>query len=347
MSANLTPHRFPQLPRNFFLGWMTGESKHLCAALLRATLLGVVFVLASALAHATADTIKIVVPFAAGGPVDQLARILGHELGPKLGADVIVDNRGGAGGALACDLVAHASPDGSTILLGSLGSQVLSPILKAPTTYDPTGAFAPVMLVGSVPSILVVSSKLGVSDLQELMARARSGQQMTYASAGPGTTMNIAGEMFNAAAGLKVTHVPYRGAAPAISDLLGGHVDMLSADLPVLLPLVAAGTVKPLALLGTQRSPLLPAVPTMLELGLPGVVMENWYGVFVPIATPPAVQSKLEAALFSVLEIPSVKERSAANGMRGTLGADAFRAKLPKEFAFWRNTIETLGITAE
>jgi tripartite-type tricarboxylate transporter receptor subunit TctC len=313
----------------------------------RAGLLGVVLLLASSLGHATADTIKIVVPFVAGGPVDQLARILGNELGPKLGAEVIVENRGGAGGALGADLVAHAVPDGSTILLGSLGSQVLSPVLKPPTTYDATGAFAPVMLVGSVPSFLVVSPKLGVSDLKALIAQVRSGRQMTYGSAGLGTTMNIAGEMFNAAAGLKVTHVPYRGAAPAISDLLGGHVDMLTADLPVLLPLITADAVKPLALLGTQRSPLLPSVPTTDELGLRGVVMENWYGVFVPVATPPAVKSKLEVALFSVLEISSVKERMVANGMRGTLGADAFKARLPEEFAFWRNTIKTLGITSE
>ena len=311
-----------------------------------AGLLGAVLVLAS-LGHATADTIRIVVPFAAGGPVDQLARILGQELGPKLGAEMIVQNRGGGGGALGADLVAHAVPDGSTILLGSLGSQVLSPILKPPTTYDAERALAPVMLVGSVPSFLVVSPKLGVSDLKALIALARSGQPMTYGSAGSGTTMNIAGEMLNAAAGLKITHVPYRGAAPAISDLLGDHLDMLSADLPVLLPLINAGTVKPLALLGLQRSPLLPTVPTTAELGLSDVVMENWYGVFVPVATPPAIQSKLEAALFSVLAIPSVKERMAAKGMRGTLGADAFKAKLPEEFTFWRNIIMTLGITSE
>jgi tripartite-type tricarboxylate transporter receptor subunit TctC len=229
---------------SFLLVWCARQMTKLSWAVL----LGLAFVLASSVGHATAGTIKIVVPFAAGGPVDQLARILGNELGPKLGGDVIVDNRGGAGGALGNDLVAHAAPDGSTILLGSLGSQVLSPILKPPTTYDPTSAFAPVMLVGSVPSFLVVSPKLGVSDLKALIAQVRSGQQMTYGSAGPGTTMNIAGEMLNAAAGLKVTHVPYRGAAPAISDLLGGHLDMLTADLPVLLPLITAGAARGAAL---------------------------------------------------------------------------------------------------
>jgi tripartite-type tricarboxylate transporter receptor subunit TctC len=344
MSTDLVRYRLPELhPTQFLRVVQTNRTKRFSWA----GLWGAVLVLASSFTHASADTIKIVVPFAAGGPVDQLARIVGNELGPKLGVDVIVENRGGAGGALGNDLVAHAPPDGSTILLGSLGSQVLSPILKPPTTYDAAGAFAPVMLVGSVPSFLVVSPNLGVSDLKALIALAKSGRQLTYGSAGLGTTMNIAGEMLNAAAGLKIAHVPYRGAAPAISDLLGGHVDMLSADLPVLLPLITAGSVKPLALLGTQRSPLLPTVPTTVELGLSGVVMENWYGVFVPVATPPAVQGKLESALFAVIERPSIKERMVESGMRGTLGADAFKAKLPEEFVFWRNTIRTLSITSE
>jgi tripartite-type tricarboxylate transporter receptor subunit TctC len=344
MSTDLVRYRLPELHRTQFLR-VSQEKRE--KRFSWAGFWGVVLVLASSFTHASADTVRIVVPFAAGGPVDQLARILANGLGPKLNVDVIVENRGGAGGALGSDLVAHAAPDGSTILLGSLGSQVLSPILKPPATYDAAGAFAPVMLVGSVPSFLVVSPKLGVSDLEALIALARSGRQLTYGSAGLGTTMNIAGEMLNAAAGLKIGHVPYRGAAPAIGDLLGGHVDMLSADLPVLLPLITAGSVRPLALLGTQRSALLPTVATTVELGLSGVVMENWYGVFVPVSTPPAVQSKLEAALFSVIESPSVKDRIAANGMRGTLGADAFKAKLPEEFVFWRSTIRTLGITSE
>jgi len=170
---------------------------------------------------------------------------------------------------------------------------------------------------------------------------------MTYGSAGPGTTMNIAGEMLNAAAGLHITHVPYRGAAPAISDLLGGHLDMLNADFPVLLPLVRSHSVRALALLATDRSALLPEVPTTAELHLPEVVMENWYGVFLPSGTPPQFQQRLEKALFAVLGTPTVRERLASDGIRGTLGADAFKAKLPKEFLFWRHTISTLGIAAE
>ncbi len=295
---------------------------------------------------AMADTVKIVVPFAAGGPVDQLARLLASELGAKLNANVIVDDRGGAGGAIASEYVAHAAPDGNTVLLASLGSQVLSPILKPPTAYDPVKSFEPVMLVGVVPSLLVVNKDLGVASLPQLINKAKV-QKLTYGSAGPGTTMNIAVEMLNAAAGVKITHVPYRGAAPAISDLLGGHVDMLNADLPVLLPLVQAGSVKALALFADQRSPLLPDLPTTVELGLPSVIMENWYGAFLPAGTPPQVRDKLEQALFAVIAMPAIKQRLAGNGLSGRLGHEAFADRLAKEFATWPDTIHKLGITGE
>jgi len=295
-------------------------------------------------APAFAETVKIVVPFAAGGPVDQVARILAPELGPKLGADVIVDDRGGAGGAIAAEFVARAAPDGDTMLLVSLGAGVLGPILKPPAAYDPVKSFEPVMRIGAVPSLLVVNQQLGVATLKELIAKAKQ-EKLTYGSAGPGTTMNIAVEMLNAAAGVKITHVPYRGAAPAITDLLGGHVDMLNADLPVLLPLVQAGKVKALALFAPERSALIPDLPTTKELGLPSVVMENWYGVWLPAGTPPHIRDRLEQALFAVVAIPSIKERFAGNGMHDTLGHEAFAALLKQEFADWPATIQKLGIT--
>jgi tripartite-type tricarboxylate transporter receptor subunit TctC len=144
-----------------------------------------------------------------------------------------------------------------------------------------------------------------------------------------------------------IIHVPYRGAAPALNDLLGGHVDVVNADLPVLLPLVKAGSVKPVALFAAERSPLLPDLPTTKELGLPSVVMENWYGIFLPAGTPEAARDKLEKALYAVAAIPSVKQRFADNGMHGTLGHDAFMARLGREFAAWPETIKQLGITGE
>lgn len=297
-------------------------------------------------APAGAETVKIVVPFAAGGPVDQLARLLGHELGPLLGADVIVEDKGGAGGAIGSETVARATPDGTTILLASMGSHVISPTLRPPSGYDPVKSFEPVMMVGSVPSLLVVGPKPGVSTLKELIAKAKT-QSMTYGSAGAGTTMNIAGEMLNAAAGLKIAHVPYRGAAPALTDLMGGHLDMLNADFPVLLPLVKAGKVTALAVYAAERSPLLSDVPTTAELGLPDVVMESWYGVFLPAGTPKPVHDKLEKALFAVVALPSVKERLAAGGMHSALGSAAFKARLAKDFPYWQDTIKKLGIKVE
>jgi tripartite-type tricarboxylate transporter receptor subunit TctC len=309
-------------------------------------LVALFFVAALLLAPAIAEPIKIVVPFAAGGPVDQLARVLASELGPKLGEDVIVDDRGGAGGAIACEFVARANPDGKTILLASLGAFVIAPILKPPANYDPVKSFEPVMLVGTVPSLVVVNPKSGISTLAELVARAKQ-QQLSYGSAGPGTTMNIALEMLNKAAGVKVTHVPYRGAAPAITDLLGGHIDTMNADLPVLLPLVKAGTVKALALFAPERTPLLPDLPTTKELGFPGLIMENWYGVFLPAGTPKDARDKLEQALFAVVTTPAIKERFAQDGTHGALDHEAFAAMLVKQFAEWPERIKMLGITGE
>jgi tripartite-type tricarboxylate transporter receptor subunit TctC len=295
---------------------------------------------------AAAEPIKIVVPFAAGGPVDQLARVLASELGPRLGEDVIVDDRGGAGGAIACEFAARANPDGKTVLLASLGAFVIGPILKPPANYDPVKSFEPVMLVGSVPSLVVVNPKSGISTLAELIAKAKQ-QQLSYGSAGAGTTMNIALEMLNKAAGVKITHVPYRGAAPAITDLLGGHIDTMNADLPVLLPLVNAGTVKALALFAPERTPLLPDLPTTKELGFPGLVVENWYGVLLPAGTPKAMRDKLEQALFAVIATPAIKGRFARDGTHGALDHEAFAAMLAKQFAEWPQRVKTLGITGD
>jgi tripartite-type tricarboxylate transporter receptor subunit TctC len=295
---------------------------------------------------ASADPIKIVVPFAAGGPVDQLARVLANGLSPKLGEDVIVDDRGGAGGAIACEFVARANPDGKTVLLASLGAFVIGPILKPPANYDPVKSFEPIMLIGSVPSLIVVNPKSGIATLADLIAKAKQ-QQLSYGSAGLGTTMNIALEMLNKAAGVKITHVPYRGAAPAITDLLGGHIDTLNADLPVLLPLVKAGKVKALAVFSPERTPLLPDLPTTKEAGFPGMIMENWYGLLFPAGTPKDVRDRIERAAFAVIATPAVKARFATDGTHGALDHDAFAAMLSKQFAEWPGRIKMLGISAE
>jgi len=230
--------------------------------------------------------------------------------------------------------------------MASLGSHVISAVLRPQVSYDPVKSFAPIAFMGSVPSLLVVRADFPAQSLDELIARARQGD-LSYGSAGAGTTMNVAGELFNAAASVKTSHVPYRGAGPAINDLLGGHIDFLNADLPVLLPLVNANKVRALALFGTERSALLASVATTVELGYPDMVMENWYGLFAPAGIAANQQAALEQAVLEVAQIPAVAERLAIGGLHGTTDAQHFAAKLERDVAYWGPQIKKLGITAQ
>src|SRR5882672_825010 len=188
--------------------------------------------------QAQQDVVKIIVPFAAGGPVDAMARLLAQEMQGPLGTNIVVENRGGAGGVIATDQVARAPADGKTLLMGSQGSHVISGVLQTHVKYDPAKSFDAIAMVGAVPMLLVASPQLPFKDFQDLIALAKS-RHLSYASAGPGTVMNIAGELINTGAGIKLAHVPYRGVAPALPDLIAGRLDVVPADAPVLLPLVA------------------------------------------------------------------------------------------------------------
>jgi tripartite-type tricarboxylate transporter receptor subunit TctC len=313
-----------------------------------ARLLGVGFALSVLFATpAAADTVKIIVPFAAGGPVDMVARLLAQELGPRLNADVVVENRGGAGGALAAEMVVRAPPDGKTLYVASHGSFVINAVLRPPAGYDPRKAFTAIGLMGAAPSLFIVRKDHPAAALTDLIAMAKKDGKMSYASAGAGTTMHIAGEQLNAAAGIKLVHVPYRGAAPALNDLLGGHVDIMNADLPVLLPHVTSGKARALVLASPERTPLLPNLATTAELGYPDVVMENWYGFFAPAGLSPDMQAKLEKAMLETVKVPTVAERFRAGGVRGALDGKAFAEHLDREFSYWGPQIKKLGITAD
>jgi len=309
-------------------------------------LLAAALLLASALPVIAADPIKLVVPFAAGGPVDLIARTIAGGLPARLNAEVIIENRGGGGGVIATELVAKSAPDGHTLLQASLGSQVLSAALRPQLNYDPIKSFTPIVLVGVVPSLLVVSSRSKIGSVADLLAQAKQ-KTLSYGSAGPGTTMNIAAELFNSIAGIKTTHVPYRGAGPALNDLLGGHLDIIIADTPVLVPLVNTNAVRPLALFAVERSPLIPDVATTGQLGFPEVVMENWYGVLAPAGLAPPLRAGLEKAILDVLASPDVKERLAAGGLQGTRGSEGFKARLASDVAYWGPAVKKLGISAE
>lgn len=297
-------------------------------------------------AHA-ADPIKMVVPFAAGGPVDALARIVAAEIGPRLQTDVVVENRGGAGGLLAVEQVARAAPDGRTILFASVGAFVITNALKPQPGYDQLKSFAPIARIGAAPTLFIVKADSPIKTLPELIAAAKADSKMSYGSAGAGTTMHIASEQLNHSAGTKITHVPYRGIAPALNDIMGNHITFLNGDITVLYPLVQQGTLRALAVAGTERSALLPDVPTAQELGYKGVYMENWYGALVPAATPPDVVAKLEAAVMDAVKNPAVWAKISANGVYGPQDAKAFRAQIEKDIAYWGPEIKKLGIQGE
>jgi tripartite-type tricarboxylate transporter receptor subunit TctC len=297
-------------------------------------------------AHA-ADPIKVVVPFAAGGPVDALARIVAAELAPRLSTDVVVENRGGAGGMLAVEQVARAPADGRTVLFASVGAFVITNALKPQPGYDQLKTFAPVARIGAAPTLFIVKADSPIKTLPELIAKAKTDSKMSYGSAGAGTTMHIVAEQLNASAGTKITHVPYRGIAPALNDIMGGHINFLNGDITVLYPLVKQGTLRALAVAGTERTALLPDVPTAQELGYKDVYMENWYGALVPAATPPDVVAKLEAAIMDAVKTPAVWSKISANGVYAPQDAKAFRAQIEKDVAYWGAEIKKLGITAE
>jgi tripartite-type tricarboxylate transporter receptor subunit TctC len=298
-------------------------------------------------APAEADSIKVVVPFAAGGPVDTLARLISADMQTRLKSDMVIENRGGAGGVLATEAVARAAPDGKTLLFGSSGSHVISAALWAGhLSYDPLKSFAPIAFVGAVPMLVIVAADYPAKTLAELIAKART-ETLSYASAGAGSTMHIIGEVINAEAKIKTTHVPYKGVAPALNDLLGGHIQLLSADLPVLEPLVKGGKVRALALFATERSPLLPDVPTSAQLGYPGMLMGNWYGMLAPAGIAPDVQARLEQAMLDAMKSPQVAARLNAGGLRGMTGSKEFGERIAREVAYWGPQIKKLGISAE
>ncbi len=295
--------------------------------------------------------VRVVVPFAPGG-VDAVARILAEQL-KTAERSFVVENHGGAGGAIGSAKVAEAAPDGKTILFATLGSHILGPATKDPKSipYDPSSAFEPIVLIGSVPSLLVARPGLAVGiTLGELIALARRAQAekkpLSYGSAGLGSTMNVAMELLKSAAGVDIAHIQYRGAGPAITDLLGNHVDMLVADVNVLTPKLSTG-IRPIALLAAERSKLAKDVPTTTELGYPGVVMENWYGILVPRGVPAPVRAALERDFLQALQEPRVAEKLSAFGMRNSGNSAQFGARLLKEQQEWRAIVNKFGIKVE
>jgi tripartite-type tricarboxylate transporter receptor subunit TctC len=272
----------------------------------------------STIAHAQdfpTKPIKLIVPFPPGGPNDIIARVVGAKLAELIGQPVVIDNRGGAGGVLGTDAVAKAEPDGYTIAITSAGALAISKSLQEKLPYDTLKDLKPVTLVAKVPELLVVANNVPAQSMPELLtlAKAKPGQ-LNFASTGPGSMPHLAGELFRTSAGIDIVHVPYKGAAPAVNDIVGQQVQMVFLDIPVLLPQVQAGKVRPIAIGSRERVPSLPNVPTTAEVGLPQIEAENWYGMVAPAATPAAVIAKLHRATAEALKSPEVKDKLSAQG---------------------------------
>jgi tripartite-type tricarboxylate transporter receptor subunit TctC len=301
-----------------------------------------------AVTSAAAETVRIVVPFAPGGALDPLARILANGLAKLRPHDVfLVENIGGAGGMLGLGTVAKAAPDSRTLLFTPSGPMVLSPLFQSNLPFDHTTAFDPIVLVGSVKSALIVRAGLNISTLAELVAAAKGGAKFTYGSTGIGTSPHISGAMFAHAAGIQMTHVPYRGLGPAMNDIVGGHIDAIATSVTGVLPYVQSNRARALATLDNERSPELPDVPTTVELGYRDVVMPQWYGLLGSAGLPAEMRGTLEEQALSVLRSPEVVKQLAVTGIHGAKGRAEFQAMLATEFKKWPALLPKLGITPQ
>jgi tripartite-type tricarboxylate transporter receptor subunit TctC len=292
-----------------------------------------------------AKPIKLIVPFPAGGPNDIIARIVGQRMSELTKQPVIIDNRGGAGGALGTDAVAKAAPDGYTIGIVNLGALAINQSMEK-VPYETLKDLAPVTLVVTVPEMLVVASNVPAKNMSELVALAKAQPgKLNFASTGPGSLPHLAGELLKLTAQIDIAHVPYRGAAPAINDLLGQQVQMTFLDLPAILPHIRSGTLKPIALGTDARAPTAPDVPTTFELGMPALRIENWYGMVAPAATPPAVIAVVNRITTTALADPAVKEKLAEQGLTTVGNSPAqFRDYIAAETAKWAKVIKDAGV---
>ena len=259
--------------------------------------------------------IRIVVPYAPGGTTSILTRAVGQKLTDAWGQSIIVDNRGGAAGGIGTEAVARAAPDGYTLLLGTVGTFGINSAVYTKLSYDPVKDFAPVGMLATSANMLLVHPSVPVTSVKELIALAKSKpNSLNYGSSGSGSTSHLSGEMFKSMAGINMTHVPYKGGAPMMADLLGGQLEVMFDQVPAVLPHVKSGRARALAVTTAQRSAAAPDVPTMAEAGVPGYEMAVWYGLLAPAATPRDIVAKLNAELAKVLNQPDFKQQMLAQG---------------------------------
>jgi tripartite-type tricarboxylate transporter receptor subunit TctC len=308
----------------------------------------VVAALATSLAFAQATypskAVRLVVRFRAGGTTDLLARAAAQKLSETWGQQVIVDNRPGAAGNIGSELVAKAAPDGYTLLMGTVGTHAINPSLYAKMPYDHVKDFVPVILVAGVPNVLVVNPGLPVNSVAELIAYAKANPgKLNFASSGSGTSIHLSGELFKAMTGVEMTHVPYKGSAPALTDLIGGQVQLMFDNLPSSLAFIKAGKLRALGVTSAARAVALPDTPAVADT-VPGFEASSWFGILAPAGTPRDVVMKINAETAKWLASPDAKEKLASQGANAAGGSpDVFVKHIQTETAKWAKVVKDSG----
>jgi tripartite-type tricarboxylate transporter receptor subunit TctC len=291
--------------------------------------------------------VRLVVPFPPGGSNDIVGRLIGQELTDRLGKQVIIDNRGGAGGVLGSEIAAHADPDGHTLLIISVAYAFNPALYKL--RFDPEKAFAPIAMLGTGPNALTVFPKLQANSVKELIAltKAKPGQ-LNYASAGVGSFQHLGSELFRIMAGINVVHIPFKGGGPAMADVIAGNTQICLGSLLQVIPHIQSGRLKALGVGGIKRSSALPNVPTIAEAGVPGYDASNWWGLLVPAKTPPAVVERLRREIALILANPEVRKKFESQGAETVkVNGEAFGKHIKTEMVKWQKVVKEAGIKAE
>jgi tripartite-type tricarboxylate transporter receptor subunit TctC len=295
-----------------------------------------------------AKPVTILVPFSAGGTADIVTRILAQRLAAELGQSFLVDNRAGAGGTIATAALARSSPDGCTLLVHHMGL-VFNATLYRHLPYDTLKDVAPVASIGSTPNVLVVNNDVAAKTVPEFLALARAKPRtISYGSGGVGSAGHLPMELLQSTAGIELLHVPYKGSAPAITDLIGGHIQAMLLTIPAVMPYITSGQLRAIATSGAKRSPALPQLPTLAEAGVTGFAYEPWYGVFAPAGTPGPVLREIHDAIDKVIRDPDVAEKLATQGLEvQPMPREAFVSTVRSDLPKWGAVIDKLGIKLE
>ena len=319
--------------------------------MMRASILPIFLMLAAAPAGAAYPDkpIRMIMPYPAGGSIDTAGRAVAQKLADTFGQQIVIDNRTGAGGVIGTETAARAVPDGYTLVIGGTGTLALSPHLHRKLSYDPVRDFSPVTMLIASPYVIVVHPSVPANSVRELIALAKAKPgQINYASGGAGSAPHFASEMFNTAAGVKLTHVPYKGSTPGVIDLIGGQVQVMFTGIPSVLAYIKSNRVRALAVTGKTRTTALPDVPTVIESGVPGYVVSPWFGLLVPARTPPAIIATLHRETVKVLRAPALLERFATEGVDPVGDTpEHFAAYIKEEIVKWGKVVKDTGMRAE